>query len=417
LINRHLCGIFVEDNSVLLKKQNRKRNSLLMKAQSQYAKAGVNVKLGDLFSSYCGRLNRKTWKNSPFVEVHDFSEGHFRGLRGYEIVNLPPGTIQTAGSDGVGTKPIIITAAELFFTTGDNLLAMVAGDITRYGGLPLILLNDLNLATLGKDENDPTFIAAMKLLEGLVDGANRQNYVLFGGETAELPDCVTSEDPDAILKFIWSAFMIGAVHRDKIITGRKIRPGDRVIALRDGTRSNGISLLRRGHRFKYGVNWYSNPEAKEDIVESAQPSALYDRFLSYMNGWTTENFEPVVSAHGIANLSGGGVLTKFGDDLLFPSGYSAVLKKLWGPPRVMSQCARDLKVSDTGCYGTWGCGNGTMSVVAESDADTFIAHASQFGIEARDAGLICETKAGCKPSLMITSGFTGDEFKHEAGEK
>lgn len=376
---------------------------------SVYESSGVNVKLCDLYSSFCGTLCRESYENSLFVKIHDYSRGHYRGRRGFELVNLPPGSIMTAGSDGIGTKTIIIDAAEMHFTAANNLLAMLGEDFTRDGCMPLLVLNDLNVGTLGKDAEHPTFAAAQELMLGLANSAKDQGYVMFSGETAEMPDCVSSENPDAILKFNWSGVMIGAMHEDKLITGQDICEGDWVIAFRDVTRSNGISMLRKGLRHRYGKEWYKSTDSDAVVViqEAASPSVLYSKFLVFMNGWTSKNYQPIVKARLIAHLSGGGIQSKFGDDLLFPLGWSAHLDNLWKPPQVLRDCVQDLNVPDEECYEVSGCGQGVLVVVAEKDAALFIDYATMFNIESRYAGVIKATSSGDTPSITLTSGFTG----------
>jgi phosphoribosylaminoimidazole (AIR) synthetase len=135
-----------------------------------------------------------------------------------------------------------------------------------------------------------------------------------------------------------------------------------------------------------------------------------------MNGWTTEGFQPIVKAHGIANLSGGGITSKFGMDLLFNLGFSADLRTLWSPPKVMRDCASDLNVSEKKCYSTWGCGNGAAIIVDESDVEVFISEAEKHGISALDAGPVSKTPAGCSPCIKLTSGFSGDRITLEPEE-
>lgn len=386
-----------------------------IKPLSAYAMAGVNVTLGDQFSAFCGEICRASYENSKFVEVHDYSKGHFRGQRGWELMNLPKGYIQTAGSDGIGTKVIISDAAGMYRKSPRDLIGMTAGDFTRYGSMPLVFLNHLDVATLGKDNKHTTFTAAKSLMIGLCEVASEESYVLFNGETAELRDCVTSENPDAVLKYNWGGVMFGVMHPLKRITGELIQEGDRVMALRDTVRSNGISLIRSGLRHRYGENWYANTtqEAQAAIKQAAKPSVLYDKFLVDINGWTRKGFKAVVKAHLIAHLSGGGIQSKLGEDLLFRMGWSADLDNLWIPPKVMRNCATDLKVPDHECYKSWGCGQGALVVIAAEDEPLFMQEANAWGIQARNAGSIKKTEAGKSPYILVKSGFTGDTFMLE----
>jgi len=388
------------------------------KSQDPYTKAGVNVPLGDLFSAYCGNICRGSYFNSRFVKIHDFSKGHFRGPRGFEFHGLPEGTIMTAGADGNGTKTIITSAAGTHFDSAADFLAMTGGDMTRYGCMGLIVINDLNVASIGTSVDDPTFVAAKKLMDGLGVYTKNQCYVSFSGETAEMNACIGSEDQNSVLKYIWAAVMIGVMNPDKLILGDKIKPGDRVVFLKECIRANGVSLLRRGLRHRYGDDWYSNPsaEARAAVLEAATPSTLYDKFLARMNGWQTHDFQPIVKAHGIANLSGGGITSKFGVDLLFKMGFSAELGPLFGPPIVMQNCASDLKVTDKNCYKYWGGGNGTAVILNENDVELFISEAREDRIYALDAGSVCETPAGRAPYISLISGFSGRKITLDGNE-
>jgi len=66
--------------------------------ERKYAEDGVNVVEGDSFSSFAASLCQATYKNSRYVEVHDFSRGHFRGPRGFKLKGLPGRLLDGYGS-------------------------------------------------------------------------------------------------------------------------------------------------------------------------------------------------------------------------------------------------------------------------------------------------------------------------------
>jgi len=361
----------------------------------KYKQDGVDIGAGDVFSKFCSQINLSTYGNSPFVKVHDFSQGNFRGPRGFEFVNLPPGCINAGGMDGIGTKVVIIEAAGNPRLSASNVIAMTAMDITRYGGLPLLFMNTLDVSTLGEVDSE-TFRGFQELMLGLRDIALQYQYVLYNGETAELGKCVGSENENATMKYNWTGAMLGVYHPSRVILGNTLKPGQRTIVLRDDFRSNGISSVRKALALKFGDNWWDNPEAHEDILAAASPSAQYDRFLNKVHGWFNsynhpgEYWEPPIKMHLIVHLSGGAFKSKFGEDLLAPQGLSAYLGDLFNPPEIMKKCAEWRGMSDEECYKTWNGGQGALIVVDEEDAEGFVWAASLAGIEAKDAGVIVE---------------------------
>jgi phosphoribosylaminoimidazole (AIR) synthetase len=79
--------------------------------ERKYAQDGVNVAEGDTFSRFAGALCRETYGNSPYVEIRDFSRGHFRGPRGFRLKGLPKDCWMDATPDGDGTKVVLVDAA------------------------------------------------------------------------------------------------------------------------------------------------------------------------------------------------------------------------------------------------------------------------------------------------------------------
>ena len=106
-----------------------------------YSLDGVDVEEESLFSSFAGSICRESYKNSPFVDVHDLSGGQFRGPRPFTFKNLPEGYFIEASSDGIGTKGILIDAAKTHHLAAFDIIAMTSSDITRFGGIPLVFIN------------------------------------------------------------------------------------------------------------------------------------------------------------------------------------------------------------------------------------------------------------------------------------
>ncbi len=371
-------------------------------SNDKYKQDGVDIATGDIFSRFCGDICRSSYENSPFVRVRDFSRGNFRGPRGFNIIGQSEECALTMAIDGVGTKVIPIVASGKLKTAASNVVAMTAMDITRYGGLPLVFMNIFDVNSLGELDSD-TYRMCEDAMIGLQFLAKENNYVLLGGETAELGVCVGSDDPNAKLKFNWGGLMLGIYHPEKMIYGDTLRPGQIIIALRDDFRSNGISSVRKALKIHYGDNWFNNPEALSDIIAASTPSVQYDRLLNLAHGWFNPEIDTLIPMHLIVHLSGGAFESKLGNDMLRPQGLSAELDNLFDPPEIMQKCAKWRGLSDTECYRAWNGGQGAIVVVEPDDASNFLDLALQFGIEAKVAGKITEKR---DYTVAIQSKFT-----------
>lgn len=369
----------------------------------KYETDGVHIDNGESFSSFAARICQSTYQNSPFVRVSDLSGGHFRGPRGWTLNSekfpLLRESILTIAADGIGTKPVLIDAVRGYGHAARDLLAMTAGDITRWGGLPLVFSNILDVHELG-EQGSASHCAARELLEGLVLAARDEGIVVLTGETAELGLCVFSENSGATFKFNWGGFMEGVYRTDMLISGDTLREGQLVIALMEkGFRSNGMSSVRKALAMRFGEEWWANPEARHCMKACATPSVLYDRFFVDANGWTGNKRIPI---HRIVHLTGGSFKSKFGEDALFPRGLSADLYDLFDAPAIMRSCAQWRGMTDEEAYAVWNGGQGALAVLDEQDVDSFLTRAARYRIRAKVCGRIMKHAT---PMLRIISKF------------
>jgi len=366
----------------------------------------VDLSLGDMISAYAGKRTRETHKNSLWVDV-DRPDSHFRSEVSFDILNHLPGRRLVIAPDGIGTKVLLIDAARGYRNAAWDLLAMTAGDITRSGGCPVVFSNVLDVSSLGDTSASEGFKAIKLMFDGLVAAANNLRIACIKGETAELSVCVSSPNPNALVKFNWAGFMLGITHPDKCITGETLAPGQVVVALREnGFRSNGISAVRGTMQKQFGDGWWNQQALIESI---ATPCVIYDGFLSWLNGWGNKenNFEHYMKPHLICHLSGGSFKAKFLEDVLRKHGLSAYLNDLWEPPTIVSQMAAWSEMSDKQLYEKWSCGQGALIVLDSNQVDQFIEYTKLFDIQAKVAGMIQKSST---PKLSIVSKFSGKIF-------
>ncbi len=371
---------------------------------------GVNIAAGDSFSALAYETFRKSWENSSFVQVCDLDPGNFRGARGFNYVGLPDDCFQDPTIDGSGTKPIITTEARRHEYAGADLLAMTGGDVTRRGGIRLVLLNQLDVETLGAPDSE-TQQLLRKLLVGLARVAQKEGVVLWLGETVEMGVCVGSENPDAVTKFTWSGTMLGVWRESTVITGDKMRPGQILIALKErGLRTNGFTDFRRGLAREFGPEWWRNPQAQRFIGMGAQPPTLYDTFFEKLNGWHEKDGRPIIPITAIAHITGGGIPGKLAKDLLFPRGLSAELDSLFQPSEIVRFCAGAAGLQGTAVYKKLNGGQGAIAVMDEAYEGPFMAWAAKYGLFSMKCGRIAASTG--EPRLTIMSKFTNEWLEY-----
>src|SRR2546422_6521301 len=85
-----------------------------------------------------------------------------------------------------------------------------------------------------------TEIYTLSLHDALPISCKQAGCALIGGETAEMPDFYAPGEYDI------AGFIVGAVERKRILTGKEVRAGDLLLALPSaGLHTNGYSLARK----------------------------------------------------------------------------------------------------------------------------------------------------------------------------
>ncbi len=342
-----------------------------------YKQSGVDISMGDKCSALAYAAAKKTFAaRKGMIGAPVNIEGGFTGALDFGDFYL------VQNCDGVGSKIAIAEALGKFDTIGYDLLAMVCDDAVCVGAETISITNTIDTNKVSEKVIGP-------LMEGLRKACVEQKIVVPGGEIAEMPDLVKGNT--------WNSSALGIVEKKKFILGKDVKPGDKIIGLKNsGFRSNGFSLVRHVLKNKFGANWVTKPyNSKMSWGEAVlTPSLIYSNALLELLGRYGK--KRVCNIKALAHVTGGGipgnitrVLGKFGADL----------DNLWEPDPVMVQLQDFGKVVDSEAYEVWNMGIGMILV--SNEFKKIEAALKKHGIKAKIIGEVSK-----KPGVRLTSqGF------------
>ncbi|MBN2908240.1 phosphoribosylformylglycinamidine cyclo-ligase [Polycladomyces sp. WAk] len=300
--------------------------------------------------------------------------GGFGGLFSLPSYRNP---VLVSSTDGVGTKLKIAFAMEKHDTIGIDCVAMCVNDVVVQGAEPLFFLDYLATGKLNPAQ-------AEAIVKGIADGCQEAGCALIGGETAEMPGMYGAGEYDV------AGFCVGAVERDRLLTGENIVPGDVLIGLASsGIHSNGFSLVRK-------VLLEGNPDRLHDTVPWGgatvgevllTPTKIYVRpFLELM-----KQFEVKAGAH----ITGGGLIENV--PRVLPKGYRAEIdRSAWEVPPVLEWIVREGRLSETDAYRTFNMGIGMVVILPADQAEEALSVLREMGETAHLIGRIAEGAGGIR---------------------
>ncbi|CAG0942399.1 phosphoribosylformylglycinamidine cyclo-ligase [Candidatus Brocadiaceae bacterium] len=279
--------------------------------------------------------------------------------------------VLVSSTDGVGTKLKIAFMMDKHDTIGIDLVAMCANDIIVLGAEPLFLLD-----YLASSKIVPKVLH--EVLDGIVDGCRQAGCALIGGETPEMPGFYHEGEYDI------AGFVVGVVEKDKIITGKTIKPGDRVIGLRSGgIHSNGYSLVRKvffdkakmkitQSLTKYGLNTTLG-------AELIKPTRIYVKsILKVLNKHKAKKI-----IKGMAHITGGGLLENI--PRILPEGCAVQLERdRWDVPGIFKIIQDVGNINDQEMFHVFNMGIGMVLIVSKSDVETVLNDLRQ----AKEPGIV-----------------------------
>jgi phosphoribosylformylglycinamidine cyclo-ligase len=314
----------------------------LTKKQKAYARAGVDVALGNRLKRHIQSLAKQTHGPQVLGKIGGFGglfRANFSGMREPVLV---------ASIDGVGTKLKIAFAMNKHDTVGADLVNHCVNDIAVLGAEPLFFLD-----YIGCEKLDPRVFD--DLLRGFSRACRSAGCALIGGETAQMPGMYREGEYDL------AGCIVGVVDRAKIVDGSKIRPGDAILGLEsNGLHTNGYSLARRILFEKMRLK-----------VRSRLPGSATTVGQELLR--VHKNYAPILAnapstmIKGLAHITGGGLI----DNLprILPNDCDAVIEtKSWRVPRIFQILQQNGVVEDTEMYQVFNMGIGMVAAVSERNA-------------------------------------------------
>jgi phosphoribosylformylglycinamidine cyclo-ligase len=331
-----------------------------------YAGAGVDIAAGERAVDLIKPLVRSTHRDGVLSDI-----GGFGGLFAVPTDRYR-NPVLVSSTDGVGTKALVAAAAGRYETIGIDLVAMCVDDLVCQGAEPLFFLDYVSVGSLVPER-------MAELVSGVADGCRQAGCALIGGEMAEHPGVMGSEEFDLV------GFAVGVVERDAVVTGAGITAGDVVVGVASpNLRSNGFSLVRRVLLDRAGLSldgpaW---PGADHDLAtELLSPSVIYSPAVLALLAATT--------VKGLAHITGGGLPGNV--NRVLPAGTAARIDtSTWQAPPVFAEIARLGEVDSDEMYATFNMGIGLVAVVDPADADTALATLADAGHHATVIGAITD---------------------------
>src|SRR6058998_709279 len=202
----------------------------MTKKQKAYARAGVDVELGNRLKRQIQSLVKKTHPAAAGQVLGKI--GGFGGLFRANFTGMRE-PVLVASIDGVGTKLKIAFAMNKHDTVGADLVNHCVNDVAVLGARPLFFLDYIGCEKLQPRAFD-------QLLRGFSRACRSAGCALIGGETAQMPGMYRKGEYDL------AGCIVGVIDRARIIDGRKIKTGDIVLGLAsNGLHTNGYSLARK----------------------------------------------------------------------------------------------------------------------------------------------------------------------------
>jgi len=304
-----------------------------------------------------------------------------------QVMHLPYGNIfpQTEDTyldlviEGVGTKVFLAQLANKYDTIGVDAVAMAVNDVIRSGATPLAISDNIHAQA-----SNPELVK--QWLKGIAKGANEAACPVTSGEIGDVAEIIKGVTEGVGFDMIVAA--IGQVAKEKIITGKNIKPDDPIIGLRSsGLHSNGITLARKILFKQWGGKHDTHAKIdgldRELIYEALEPTKIYVKSLLE----ATE----AVTVKAVVHITGDAYL-KFNNLARFSQGIGFQFTNFKPQPifRVIQETAKQLglAITDAEMFRTFNMGWGFAIIIDKKDKDETLSTLEKTGAEPEQIGKV-----------------------------
>ncbi|MFH1786993.1 MAG: phosphoribosylformylglycinamidine cyclo-ligase [archaeon] len=298
-----------------------------------YRQAGVDIKKENASISTMVSALQKTFaeRKGKLGEVIDLGD-YFANL-----IDIGNGKALAMSTDGAGSKVIIAELLDDYTTVGIDMVAMNVNDIICTGAEPIALVDYYAVEEINERRS-------LEIAQGVARGSIEAGVAVIGGETASLPDTIKGAKPKTGFDIAGTA--IGIVDKDKIIDGKKVKPGDAILGLASsGIHSNGLTLARK----------VLDLSDKKTLRELLTPTRIYVKpILKLLKS---------CEVHGLAHITGGG-LNKI---RRLNKNYGVDIPSPRKPQKIFQEIQKKAGISEAEMYRTFNMGTGFAVVLPESE--------------------------------------------------
>lgn len=315
--------------------------------QSAYAKAGVDVALGNRLKSGIGALVRPTHGKEVLGGIGGFG-GLFRpDFKGRKIKD----PVLVSSVDGVGTKLKIAFATDRHNTIGADLVNHCINDIAVTGARPLFFLD-----YIAAEKLDPRVLR--QIISGLARACKAANCALVGGETAQMPGLYHRGEYDL------AGMIVGLADRHQLLDGTRVKVGDCLIGFSaNGLHTNGYTLARQVLFEKMNLKLSSKPAGLSTTLEKE----LLKVHRCYLPEFEAISTLGANKLHAAAHITGGGLI----DNLprVLPKNCDALIDtESWKIPPIFKILCQGGNVEPLEMYRVFNMGIGMVFVVSAKEA-------------------------------------------------